>query len=323
MRTGPVGQSQPRGSDRSNVDPVSALVCTRNRGSAVVKTVESILAGGDHLGEIVVIDQSENDDTQVSLQTLLEDSRVRYVRSATQGKGIALNLGLKEAKHDIVAITDDDCEVDAGWSETHARAFARFPRVAVTFGSVLPADHDPKSGFIPAYGLKRNKLCRSVWDKLTARGIGANMAVRRKAILGLGGFDPTLGPGGRFHACVDGDVAVRSLLAGHHVFETRNTRVFHNGFRDWNEGRALTRNAWIGIGAAYVKLLKCGRLDALPIYLFEFIAGALLPAMRATLTFRRFKGWLRVTSFLKGSVDGLRTPVDRDRLLYRTDGSSR
>ncbi len=307
--------------DSRRVDPISALVCTRNRGGSVVGTVESILVDDEYCDEVLVIDQSDDDETELAVRPLLKDSRVRYVRSNTQGKGVALNLGLEVAQNEIVAITDDDCEVDAAWGGTHARAFARYPKVAVTFGSVLAVDHDRQRGFIPTYVLKRSKLCKNIWDKLTARGIGANMAVRRKAIVDLGGFDPSLGPGGRFQACVDGDVAVRSLLAGHHVFETRDTRVYHSGFRDWSEGRTLTRNAWIGIGAAYLKLLKCGRLDALPLYVFEFVVGALLPAARATLTFQRRKGWLRVTSFLRGSVYGLRTPVDRHRLLYRIEKS--
>ena len=81
----------------------------------------------------------------------------------------------------------------------------------------------------------------------------------------------------------------------------------------------MTRGAWFGIGAAYVKPLKCGRWGALPVFLYEFLWGALLPFVWAMVTFRRHKGWLRVLSFLRGALQGWRAPVDPDKILYRVD----
>lgn len=295
----------------------SVLVCTRDRGESIVPTVRSILRPDSACLELLVVDQSEDGATEAALRPFRRDKRLRYIRSQTRGKGAALNVGLHEARGDIVLITDDDCDASEGWELPHARVFARLPRVAVTFGSVLAVEHDQSTGFIPAYVSPKDRLCRNVWDKLTARGIGANMAVRREVALAIGGFDPALGPGARFPACVDGDMALRSLLAGHHVYELRESRVYHRGFRDWAEGRALTRNAWTGIGAAYVKPLRCGRWDALPVFLYEFLAGTLLPFLGAVVAFRRHKGWLRVISFLRGAAAGWRTPVDREKILYR------
>ncbi len=310
----------PRGKEARPLS-VSALVCTRDRADSVVGTVRSILQTDSVCIELLVVDQSTGQSTEDALRPLFDDPRLRYIRSESKGKGRALNVGLAEASGDIVAITDDDCEVGEGWPRHHLDVFARHPHVAVSFGNVLSVEHDREKGFIPDYVLTRDRLCKNVWDKLAARGIGANMAVRREVALKIGGFDPALGPGGEFHACVDGDMTVRCLLQGYHVYETKQSSVHHLGFRDWEQGRALTRAAWFGIGAAYVKPLKCGRWEALPVFLYEFAWGALWPFLWATLTFRRPKGWLRVVSFLRGALRGWRAPVDRDNVLYRTLGS--
>jgi len=113
--------------------------------------------------------------------------------------------------------------------------------------------------------------------KNQARGIGAGMAARRAEAVTLGGFDEMLGPGAPFPACEDGDLAVRALLAGFQVYETAKTSVTHFGFRTWAEGRELSRRDWLGIGAAYVKPLKCGRWAFVSVPAHELWQWTILP----------------------------------------------
>ena len=255
---------------------------------------------------------------QTRVAPFLNDSRLRYLRTPTQGKCHALNIGIAAARNEIVVITDDDCEVLPDWSLAHVQAFHDNPRVAVTFGNVLALDYDTKAGFTPVYLRTNDFLCRNVWQKLYARGIGANMALSRKAWREIGGFDPELGPGGRFPACEDGDFAVRCLLAGHYVFETSHSTVTHFGFRTWDQGRQLTRDAFYGIGAAYIKPLKCGHLSVLPLLAYEFVRYALYPSLAATLGWRPGKptNWQRVHFFMRGILRGLRVPVNRTNMTY-------
>jgi glycosyltransferase involved in cell wall biosynthesis len=281
-----------------------------------VPTVKSILHPNSTILELLILDQSDDNLTEVALAPFRQDARVRYIRLTTKGHGVSLNYGLLEAKGDIVACTDDDCEVDLEWPSHHVHIMTDFPRVAVTFGNVLPVEHDARSGFIPSYFVRRDRLIPTIWQKPSARGIGANLAVRRNVVLAMGGFDPECGPGGKFHSAGDGDIALRALLAGHHVYEVEGSVVLHYGFRNWEQGRALTCNAWTGIGAAFAKPLKCGRWEALPIPLFEFFVHALLPFLWATITFRNRKGWMRVRYFIKGFVEGWRSPIDRVKMVY-------
>ena len=117
------------GSQLRQDDPplISALVCTCGRGGLVVDTVLSILANTHPNFELVVVDQSKDNETLEALKPFSTDPRLRYVKIATVGKGNALNAGLRETKGSVIAITDDDCTVPPNWLETFASIFATHP----------------------------------------------------------------------------------------------------------------------------------------------------------------------------------------------------
>ena len=295
---------------------VSVLVCTSGRGDSVVTTVQSILIPESPACELIVIDQSDDNRTEDALAPFRQDTRLRYIHSTTKGKGVALNLGMQEARGDIVAITDDDCKVDPNWLAAHLAVYEKYSQVAVTYGSVQAVEYDPDKGYIPAYIVAQPTLCTTLKQKLRARGIGANMAVRREVIQQMGGFDPELGPGGRFFACVDGDMTVRCLLNGWHLYETPDSTVLHYGFRTWEQSRSLTHRAFIGIGAAYIKPLKCGRREVIRLLLYEFFCYAFIPSIAATVTFQRPTNWQRVFSFVRGVRQGWKSPIDCATMRY-------
>lgn len=298
---------------------ISALICTRNRGPSLVETITSILANTHPNFELVIIDQSSNDETENAAKPFFGDNRLRYIRSTTVGKARALNLGLAETSGDVVAVTDDDCIVPQNWLETFARIFAEHPNVAVAFCNVEAAEHDASKGFVPDYVRESEKLVTTLREKCDARGIGAGLAIRRSMVLKIGGFDTALGPGGKFPDCEDGDVAVRALLAGYYIYETATVSVEHFGFRTWAEGRQLARRSFLGIGAAYSKPLKCGRWDFLIIPAHEFFRYALLPPILDILRLRRPYGLGRIIAFMQGFIGGLRTPVDKTTLRFVQD----
>lgn len=300
---------------------VSALICTRNRAGSIARAARSVLENADAQTELIIVDQSADEATAEALAPFRSDSRLRYLRVTTQGKSAAVNAGVAAAKNEIIVMTDDDCVALSGWAAAHAQVFRDNPQVACAFGNVLPPEYDAKDGFTPVYQIKQDSVCRSMNQKLRARGIGANMAIRRSVALRIGGFDTELGPGSQFRACEDGDFAARCLLAGFYLYETQGSAVIHYGFRTWAEGRQLTRDAFLGIGAAYIKPLKCGKFSVIPLLAYEFWTYALYPSLRATLTLRKPLNWQRVLCFLRGATRGLLAPVDRKTLLYRPKNS--
>jgi glycosyltransferase involved in cell wall biosynthesis len=273
--------------------------------------VSSILANTHPNFELVVVDQSKSNETREALRPFSTDPRLRYLKSATVGKGCALNAGLRETRGAVVAITDDDCAVPTDWLETFASIFVAHAKVAVAFCCVEAGEHDRKAGFIPDYVRTGDRVLTSMHDARNVQGMGAGIAVRRSMIEEIGGFDPMLGPGSRFPSGDDRDVAIRALLAGYHIYETSSIVVKHFGFRTWQQGRQLARRDFLAIGAAYSKFLKCGHIELAYIPAYEFTKYALWPPIRDLLHLRQPRGMVRITAFLEGFIEGVRTPLDK------------
>lgn len=282
----------------------------------MVDTVASILANTHPNFELMVVDQSKDNQTMEALKSFGADPRLRYLKSTTIGKGDALNAGLKETKGSTIVMTDDDCTVPPNWLETFASIFVTYPKVAVAFCCVQAGEHDRAAGFVPDFVRTGDRMLTTMHDARHVRGLGAGIAVRRNMIEEIGGFDHMLGPGSKFHDCDDRDIAIRALLARHHVFETSTIAVKHFGFRSWQQGPQLARRNFLGIGAAYSKFLKCGRIELVYIPVREFIKYALWPPIRDVLLLRQPRGIVRITAFAEGFIDGLRTPIDRTTMLF-------
>ena len=295
---------------------VSALVCTRNRTTSSVKTVRSLLADGNEHLEVIIIDQSDDSETEDALRCWRDDPRFIYRHTESRGKGRALNEGLLLSQRPIIVCTDDDCEVPLGWPSAMARIFEEMPETALVFCKVVPVPHDPSKGYVPSFEPARSRLLRSLSALRNGLGLGAAMAVRRDFLVSIGGFDESFGPGGRFPSADEWDLAIRTLIAGRHIFETTSLEVVHDGFRTFDEGRAHARRDWIALGAVLAKPLRAGHLNAITIPLWFFPTRALFPLVADVLRLRKPQGLGRVQSFMKGFFEGLCTPVDAKTMQF-------
>lgn len=293
---------------------ITVVVPTRNRSSQIVRTLETILAN-DYPGfDILVIDQSDNDLTRKALEPYLGIPRFRYFHSSKRGIASGRNTGVERAGCELIAMTDDDCQVAPDWVRAIAQAFHADERIAVVFGNVLAGPHDPKAGFIPAYTRAEPYLATSIFQKHRVEGIGACMGIRRSAWRRMHGFDENLGAGGRFCSAEDLDFAVRVLLGGYAVFETPNAQVVHNGFRTWASGNVLIRTYLYGIGAMFAKLLKLGHFSVLA--LMWCLAWRWAFQKPIVDLGRRPPRLLRIDAFARGFFSGLVFPVDRRKGQY-------
>jgi GT2 family glycosyltransferase len=246
---------------------ISVALSTRNRADAVVAAVRTILDNDHPDFEVIVVDQSRDELTRTSLEPFLGDRRLRYVHSDTRGRSAGENAAIREACGALVVMTDDDCMVPPDWLRQFETAFAVNDRIGVVFGNVLPAAHDRASGCIPAYIRKTPFLARGIRDKSRVQGIGACMGLRRGVWESLGGFDEMLGSGARFRAGEDGDLAVRTLLAGHWIYETPAIQVTHYGLRKWAQLPDLIESYWFGTGALLAKPVRMGQAWVIPLLL--------------------------------------------------------
>jgi glycosyltransferase involved in cell wall biosynthesis len=296
---------------------VSALVCTRDRPNSLLCTVRSLLASDDPRFELLVIDQSDGKESEQALAALLSDTRLRYVRSRARGKGAGLNEGLRLVRGEIVAFTDDDCEAPPGWAAGMAHALEEQPTAAIVFCNVTAGPHDRTAGYIPAFERRSDRLLCSISASRGQLGLGAGMAARRTAVLALGGFDENFGPGARFGSGDDWDLSHRVLMRGWHVFETAHLSILHHGFRTFAEGSDHARRDWIAIGALCAKPIRAGYFSAVVVPVWYFSVLALWPPLRDMVRLKRPSGLARIVGFIRGFVQGLRTPVDRETLMFR------
>jgi hypothetical protein len=105
------------------------------------------------------------------------------------------------------------------------------------------------------------------------------MAVRRDALLSIGGFDPAFGPGARFPSADDVDLEVRLLLNGWQVYETADVAIVHHGFRTLAEGKAHTVRDWSALGACLAKPVRAGHPVAAGLALWLLLRRAFIPAV--------------------------------------------
>jgi GT2 family glycosyltransferase len=306
--------------DAVGLPVVTVVVATRDRPHAAARAVELIVANHEPRLEVVVVDQSSDGATEASLQSLLADPRVRYLRSASIGLSSARNQAIAEARSDFVALTDDDCAVPVDWAARMVAALSAAERVALVFGNVLPAPHDGDAGFIPGYVRNEPFMADSVDHMRAVEGIGACMGLRRAAWSALGGFDEMLGAGARFPAADEGDLAIRALAAGWHVYETPDVWVTHHGFRTTMEARALVGVYARGTGAMMAKHVRCRTPRAtrlLADMAWHWTRGGLHPAARVGDGRHRL---VRLTAFAGGFLAGVAAPVDRRARLFAGDG---
>jgi len=253
---------------RDCVPSVSVVVGTSGRRATLRDTVASVLAS-EHIDvELIVVDQRTGSDGHF-LDEFAGDSRLTHVHSSTRGVSAARNVGIANAHNDLVLITDDDVTVGPNWAADFAGSLDGMSDVAVAFCDVEAAAHDHGAGFIPDHVVHRSRTIRSVFFKSRIEGIGAGMAVRRGAVREFGGFDEMLGPGAPFRSSEDRDIATRALMRGWSVCTTAAASVTHHGFRTWDEGRALSRRDWFGIGATYAKQVKTLDVRIVPVLIHE------------------------------------------------------
>ena len=202
------------------------------------------------------------------------------------------------------------------WLLEISRAFEGDSRVALVFGNVAPGHHDRSAGFIPGYVREGIFRTRSLADKHHVEGIGACMALQRGVWSELGGFDEMLGAGSP-HVPLGGRSRFRGfrvLQSGHAVLETDRVQVVHQGWRAICEKDRLGHEYLYGIGAMYVKHLRCRRWSTLvPLVRLGCRWAFRRPALDYGVPPSRRA---RLIGFIKGCLAGTTTPLRRREALF-------
>ncbi|MEG4502973.1 glycosyltransferase [Microcoleus sp. F6_B4] len=214
---------------------ISVVICTRDRTDLLKGALEALLALDYPHREIIVIDNAPASSSTAELVARLP---VRYVKEERPGLDWARNRGIAEARHEIIAFTDDDVRPDRGWLRGIASAFAD-PEIMAVSGLVAAAELEtvPQQQFELIYGGMLQHLDRHKTDgsKLSVRellwasqyGVGANMAFRRQVFEAVGNFDVALDVGTATRGGGDIEMFHRILAKGYSTFYEPRAFVWH------------------------------------------------------------------------------------------------
>jgi glucosyl-dolichyl phosphate glucuronosyltransferase len=180
---------------------LTAVICTYDRYDMLPEALASLVAQDCAPGflETIVVDNSPD---QVAAATFgeryTEESRIRYLLEPTPGLSNARNIGIREARADLVAFIDDDAIAGSNWAREIVRAFDVYgDRVGTVGGRIVPRWITPKPTWlsdsllshlsIVDWGGEMHELKSTEWLA------GCNIAFDKAALSAAGGFSRALG----------------------------------------------------------------------------------------------------------------------------------
>jgi glucosyl-dolichyl phosphate glucuronosyltransferase len=269
---------------------ITVIVCTFDRCQSLAKTLESIgtlESPEPHEWEVVVVDNNSRDQTR----TVVEDfcrrypGRFRYIFESKQGKSYALNTGVREAKGDVLAFTDDDVIADGAWLRGLTAGLVDSDEWAGAGGRTLPKWECPPPNWLrlkDPYALAPF----AVFDlgtratQLNEPPFGANMAFRRAMFEKYGGFRTDLAGSDNLFRNEDTEFGDRLLTAGEMIRYEPSAVGFHPVSRERLQKKYLLK-WWFDKGRADIRqfgLRPRARyfVRGVPLYMFRNLAAAFL-----------------------------------------------
>jgi glycosyltransferase involved in cell wall biosynthesis len=86
---------------------ISVIIPTVNRPNLIGRSLKSVLNQTVKDLEVIVVDGSENDDTQRQI-AIFHDKRINYIKIKNLSAAHSRNIGIRNATGDFVAFNDDD-----------------------------------------------------------------------------------------------------------------------------------------------------------------------------------------------------------------------
>ncbi len=223
---------------------ISVIICTYQRGPALLKTLESA-ATQDFPAEDYEVLLVNNDPTDMLVGEIFakvhaahfahRPDRFRLVVCPLKGLSFARNAGLSEAQGELCSYLDDDAIPDPDWLSTTWAAYQQFPQAGIIGGKIIVTSPEPcpealKPGWEKFWshfdpGFTENKAVQHWWEFPW----GANWTARRTALAASGGFRASFGRVGKNFA--GGEEIVAAILIqrlGYQVVVAPASRVLHN-----------------------------------------------------------------------------------------------
>jgi len=219
---------------------ISILLPTCDRSALLETCLDALLRQRTaRTFEVIVIDNAPQSGHSSELVTRFP--HVRLITEARRGLSYARNAGIRAARGEIVAFTDDDTQAVPDWLENLVAPFFARAEVAAVTGKTVPLKLETEAErLFEAYGgfgggkapaeFNPGWLSSKVWRlPVWQIGAGANAAFRasvfRDPAVGL--MEERLGPGSPAGAWDDLCLFYRILRAGHVIVYQPSAKIRH------------------------------------------------------------------------------------------------
>jgi glycosyltransferase involved in cell wall biosynthesis/GT2 family glycosyltransferase len=218
------------GPDKHRRPMVSVVIVTAGRRQCLPNCIASLRRQTYRPLELVVVVGPSKDG---SLDYALSLTDAKVTRVDRLNVSFARNTGVRLASGDIIAFIDDDAIATPTWLEELVRVFeAEGPTCGGVAGLVVNENGPGRP--VQAMNNTINDLGVPIECRLAPSGfndpdgnefmyfMGANMALRREAILAAGGFDETY-----LYPYEDADLSVAIIKAGYRLLHHPKALVHH------------------------------------------------------------------------------------------------
>lgn len=171
---------------------ISAIIPTYNRAVYLERAIGSVLAQEQPCDELIVVDDGSTDPTPALVERLAAGSAVpiRLVRQANRGAAAARNLGIREARGQLLAFLDSD-----DWWLPHK---LRLQTAAMAAAPAFLISHTRELWYRRGQRVNQKKKHDPPHGDIFAASLGmcvvgmSTVVARRELFDRYGGFDETL-----------------------------------------------------------------------------------------------------------------------------------
>ncbi len=207
---------------------VSIIVPTLNRQTYLLDTIRDLLAQRHSRIEILIVDQSSQDDPALLSLIRRYPELISYHRVSFRGLPLARNYGWQNAKYEAIVFVDDDIRCGPSLVNEHLRALL-LPGVGMVAGGVdecmEPKNDVAVPGQFNSWTATPHRGFSAIDEQLVQHVLGGNFSVWRSVLQISGGFDEALAVGAALYE--ETELCLRVHKCGFDIYFNGKARLQH------------------------------------------------------------------------------------------------